>query len=229
MTITLSSEDYPIIEIPEDKNGLPLITTSDIVELVPIIQDKRNEYLLCISVDGDRRPLSIRIVAIGSRNQATLSIPDILRSALSDGASGIIMVHNHPSGSAKHSKGDISAMESVEDAAKLVGLTFLDSIVVCGEDYSTLPTEYKREHQIESARTAKSYILLIIDAIENIGNTMSSIGLVALSFIVFFMSIDAISGNLSVEQLLQIRILILLYPLCWCMKIGAQIAKRLFE
>ena len=180
---------------------MPLLLTSDIVDLVPIIQDKRNEYLLCISVDGDRRPLSIRIVAIGSRNQATLSIPDILRSALSDGASGIIMVHNHPSGSAKHSKGDISAMETLEESAKTVGLVLLDSVVVCGGDYTTFPTLYKKERQIESARVSKNYVLLVVDAIENIGNTMAPVALAMLSFVFFFMSIDAIGDNLSVEQL----------------------------
>lgn len=123
----------------------------------------------------------------------------------------------------------LPSRQRISDVEKELRLVFLDSVVVCGDDYSTLPTAYKKEHRIESTRTAKSYILIILDAIENIGNTMAPIGLVALSFVIFFMCIDAINETLLVSQLSQMTTLILLYPICWSMKTGAQITKGAFE
>lgn len=55
---------------------------------------------------------------------------EVVKRALEIGAAAIIMVHNHPSGSAKPSKADIAMTREVEDAAGKLGIVLHDHVIV---------------------------------------------------------------------------------------------------
>ena len=121
------SNGYPVVEIPPHLKDTPVAEGSDVFALSNLYNNQPNEYLLCVAVDASRKPLTMRIVAIGGRSQATLSIPDIMRSAVSDGATGLIFLHNHPNGDLTPSRADNECLEALEDAAdtlqiKVVGM-----------------------------------------------------------------------------------------------------------
>ena len=48
------------------------------------------------------------------------------------------MVHNNPSGDATPGKEDLKTTENVKAAAKIMGLQFLDHIVIGGNDYTSI-------------------------------------------------------------------------------------------
>lgn len=50
--------------------------------------------------------------------------------ALLSGAAGIILVHNHPSGSIIPSKADINLTEKVKEICMLMGIDFMDHIII---------------------------------------------------------------------------------------------------
>lgn len=55
---------------------------------------------------------------------------EVIKRALELGASNIILMHNHPSGDHTPSKGDISITKQVIDAAKAVGISVHDHIII---------------------------------------------------------------------------------------------------
>ena len=55
---------------------------------------------------------------------------EVVKRALDLGASGIIMVHNHPSGDPTPSTADIDMTRQVATAAKALGISLHDHIVV---------------------------------------------------------------------------------------------------
>ena len=55
--------------------------------------------------------------------------------ALLSGAAGIILVHNHPSGSIVPSKEDINETERINEICILMGIDFLDHIIIGGDDF----------------------------------------------------------------------------------------------
>jgi len=226
MPTILSHEDYPHIEIPSEKRNLPLINTSDIVELIEPHFKKQYEHLMCISLDGNKIPLAIRIVAIGGRTQATLSIPDILRSVISDGAHGIILVHNHSIGTADHSKGDLSVMKSIRDAAALFQIILVDSIVIGNDGYKTISTNYTNQ-SIPTQNKTRLYSLLLMQYIEELGKSFMPVSLVALAICVFVLYINAINNASVVAPIPEITTLILLYPIAWGMKTGGNFVRIL--
>ena len=52
--------------------------------------------------------------------------------------SGIIMVHNHPSGRLKPSEADRKITEKLKAACALVDIQFLDSIIITREGYYSM-------------------------------------------------------------------------------------------
>lgn len=217
------NDTFPKIKFSNDRQT-PLISGSDAVDLVkPYLVDKLNENLLCITVTGDRIPITIRIVSIGARQQATLSIPDIMRSVILDGASGMIMVHNHPSGSAKHSDGDLKSMKILESAAETLGISFENSIVISKEGYQAV----KGLQNGTSTKTTVTInpMIVALNGLEQIGSTMRPLGLVLLSISVFLLYAEASIGAPIEGTASTITPLILLYPISWAVETVSRILR----
>ena len=77
-------------------------------------------------------------VAIGSTDSAVMSIREIIRKAVSFGASGIILVHNHPSGMTEPSRDDIMLSKKLKEASELLNLKLVDSLIIGDGSYTSL-------------------------------------------------------------------------------------------
>ena len=56
------------------------------------------------------------------------------RTAISSGATGIIAVHNHPSGDPTPSKADLGITKKLKSSGEVLGIRFLDHIVIGSPD-----------------------------------------------------------------------------------------------
>jgi DNA repair protein RadC len=66
-------------------------------------------------------------------------VPDILRAALADAASRMVLIHNHPSGDPDPSVEDIVLTRLVAGAAAVVGMPLTDHVIVTSTgDYVSL-------------------------------------------------------------------------------------------
>ncbi len=63
---------------------------------------------------------------------------EVVKRALELSASALIMVHNHPSGDPKPSRADIEMTRQVRDAAKAVGITLHDHLVIGRAGHASL-------------------------------------------------------------------------------------------
>lgn len=54
------------------------------------------------------------------------------------GAPKIILVHNHPSGDSKPSKGDFQITDRIYEASELLGIQFLDHIVIGDGNFQSI-------------------------------------------------------------------------------------------
>ena len=85
-------------------------------------------WLLCL--DGRNALKTARRVAQGGAHGCALTARDVLTPALRDGASAIVLVHNHPSGVPTPSPEDLAMTRAVARAAEVVGIPLLDHVVV---------------------------------------------------------------------------------------------------
>ena len=65
----------------------------------------------------------------------------ILKQALLDGASKIILAHNHPSGNLKPSEADISITKKIKESAKLMDIALLDHLIITQHSYFSFADE----------------------------------------------------------------------------------------
>ena len=89
-----------------------------------------HEEVWLLSLDGKYGLKSARRIAQGGLHGCALLTRDVLAPALRDGASAIVLVHNHPSGDPTPSTEDIAMTRSIRAAAELVGVPLLDHVVV---------------------------------------------------------------------------------------------------
>ena len=74
--------------------------------------------------------IDARTLFIGTVNGANVHPRDIFREAVRRNAVSIIVGHNHPSGDVTPSREDFSLTKRLQEAAKIIGVNFLDHIIL---------------------------------------------------------------------------------------------------
>jgi DNA repair protein RadC len=97
-----------------------------------------HEELWVLALDGQHRVRAARRVASGGLHGIHVSVRDPLRFALREGASAMVLVHNHPSGDPTPSLEDLRFTEQLAAAADAVGTPLLDHVVVGGDRYRSM-------------------------------------------------------------------------------------------
>jgi DNA repair protein RadC len=88
------------------------------------------ERLGAIYLDSRNRVLREREVYVGTVSTATVSTRDVIRFALDDAATSVIVFHNHPSGDPTPSADDIVFTRKLAEAASLFSIALLDHLIV---------------------------------------------------------------------------------------------------
>lgn len=96
------------------------------------------ELLLAFYLDAQNILLHRATVGLGSINCTRNRPVDILRPGLLHGAFGLILVHNHPSGTLEPSAEDIAFSNNMSKACETVGMQLFDHLVVTCDGYTSL-------------------------------------------------------------------------------------------
>lgn len=123
----LLDPDRPIIDSPEAA-----------VEQLADIRDKKQEYFICLTLDGANRLIAKRIITIGTLTSSLVHPREVFADAITDRAASIIVAHNHPSGNLAPSEADKSVTLRLEKAGEMVGISVVDHLIVTKESYSSI-------------------------------------------------------------------------------------------
>jgi DNA repair protein RadC len=97
------------------------------------LQVERREVFGFLTVDGRHRLIRSHEHSIGTRTQAPVDPAELFRKALGDGAAGVLLYHNHPSGQLEPSRDDLELTRRMVRAGELVGVAIYDHVIVgCG-------------------------------------------------------------------------------------------------
>ena len=123
----LLDSDQPIIDSPEKA-----------VELLADIRDKKQEYFVCLTLDGANRLIAKRVVTIGTLTASLVHPREVFADAIADRAASIIVAHNHPSGSLRPSQVDIAMTERLKHAGELLGITLVYHLLITKQSFRTI-------------------------------------------------------------------------------------------
>ena len=112
------------------KESIVIQKAEDILPLIARIANKKQEYFLCISLNGANEVIGNRVVTVGLLNTNQVHPREVFVDAISDRAASVILAHNHPSGVLKPSPDDIATTRQLVDAGKILGISVLDHIII---------------------------------------------------------------------------------------------------
>jgi DNA repair protein RadC len=110
----------------------------DILPLVLDIVDKKQEYLVCITLNGANEVIEKRVITVGLLNKNQIHPREVFADAISDRAASVILAHNHPSGVVEPSSDDIVSTKQLADSGKMIGIEVLDHVIVTRNGYLSL-------------------------------------------------------------------------------------------
>lgn len=115
------------IETPED--AYPLFRAA-----VPLAGAREGFFVL--PIDAQRRPICKPVlVSLGHLpGTAAIELGEVFRTAFKVNADAIIVAHNHPSGDPTPSKADMQLTSALQSTARLLGIKFLDHLVLGSPD-----------------------------------------------------------------------------------------------
>ncbi len=119
--------ERPIIDSPEKA-----------VAQLSDIRDKKQEYFVCLTLDGANRLIAKRIITIGTLTSSLVHPREVFADAITDRAASIIVAHNHPSGSLIASSPDNAITRRLVDAGALLGIALIDHVIVASSGFVSI-------------------------------------------------------------------------------------------
>ncbi|MCX8074385.1 MAG: DNA repair protein RadC [Clostridia bacterium] len=122
-----------------DRSSIKMTCPKDVYNLViESYIGKKQEILKTILVNNSNKLISIITNAQGSTNMAIVGIKEIFSEPIKQMASGIFIVHNHPSGVTIPSKNDIEFTKKIKENGEIFGIKLLDHIIISDNGYTSL-------------------------------------------------------------------------------------------
>lgn len=120
LRLNIPTEERPAINSPADAAAL--------VQFDMSLLEK--EHLRVLLLDRRNRVLDTEEIYQGSVSSSQIRVGEVLRPAIKQLASAIIVVHNHPSGDPTPSPDDVAVTRAIVQGGKLLDVEVLDHLVI---------------------------------------------------------------------------------------------------
>jgi len=131
---------YNVLKLDQENEKIKFRSPTDagqyFASLLGTKKDK--ERFLVAFLDNSNSIIELRTVSEGSTNMAVVYPRDILKMAIANDCSSIMLSHNHPGGSLKASREDIALTQRIVDIFKPLDIKVLDHIIVGGYSFSSM-------------------------------------------------------------------------------------------
>jgi DNA repair protein RadC len=107
----------------------------------PITRDLDHEECWILLLNKANRLIAKEMISCGGLDSTVIDNKAIIRRAINRKASAVILVHNHPSGSALPGTADIQATKQLDKALKACDISLLDHVVIAQDSYYSFADE----------------------------------------------------------------------------------------
>ncbi|MFZ0447133.1 MAG: DNA repair protein RadC [Bacillus sp. (in: firmicutes)] len=94
------------------------------------IADEDREVFLVMCLNTKNQVIALHRAHVGSLNASIVHPRDVMKCAILNNASSIIVSHQHPSGNPQHSREDLEVTKRLAEAGKIIGIELLDHVIV---------------------------------------------------------------------------------------------------
>jgi DNA repair protein RadC len=123
------------VDMSTSKKQVVVESVEDIVFLFSHIRHLKKEHCYGVYLDVRKRVIKIELLTVGTIDSTIISSRCVFEPALSLGAAGVVLVHNHPSGESNPSEADVKVTEQLVESGKILEIQFVDHIIIGREGY----------------------------------------------------------------------------------------------
>ena len=131
---------------PSNYKAITIRKPQDIADmLLEEFQYEKKEISRAFMLDSRNRIIKIENIAIGGSNFVDMGIKQIILIALKTEADKVLLVHNHPTGSATPSMQDIKFTDKLFNALLIFEIDLLDHIVIGEMEYVSIYEQLQKK------------------------------------------------------------------------------------
>ena len=101
----------------------------------PLLADLPHEEFWVLFLNRSNRVINRMKLSQGGISGTVTDVRMIMKQAIENLASGIIVCHNHPSGNLNPSESDTKITGKIKDAGNMIDIQLLDHIIIYGKEY----------------------------------------------------------------------------------------------
>jgi DNA repair protein RadC len=103
--------------------------------IAPIIADLNHEEFWVLFLNRNNEVTERRKISQGGSSSTVVDVKMLFKTAIELNASGIIAVHNHPSGSLQPSKEDLTLTKKIKEAGLILDVKLMDHLIISERGY----------------------------------------------------------------------------------------------
>jgi DNA repair protein RadC len=100
------------------------------IHFARLIADAVQEEFHVITLNSKAKVIGTHQITVGTLDASLVHPREVFRPAIKDGATSIVLAHNHPSGDPEPSREDIAVTTRIDEVGRLIGIAVLDHIVL---------------------------------------------------------------------------------------------------
>ena len=117
-------------------------SSSSVFELMqPVIGELEHEEFWIIYLNNSNKVIQKHLLSKGGITGTLVDVRLVLKNALHWGATGLILTHNHPSGTIKPSQADRQVTQKLKTAAESLDIKVLDHVIITEKAYFSFADE----------------------------------------------------------------------------------------
>jgi len=117
-------------------------SSADVYEIIKAeLMDQPIEQFWVLLLSRNNKVIKKQLISTGGVSGTVADPKVIFKAALDVLASGLILIHNHPSGNLKPSQADIQLTKKMKDSGKLLEIPILDHLIFTDDGYFSFADE----------------------------------------------------------------------------------------
>ena len=133
--LKMVKEDSALYEVPVIKSPTEVYQAAK--QLLALHEEPEEDFcILCLNTKN--KIVGVHTISIGSLNASIVHPREVFKAAMLNNASGIICLHNHPSGDPEPSRDDIEITRRLVEAGEIMGIKVLDHVIIGEQSYLSM-------------------------------------------------------------------------------------------
>ncbi|MDR0745199.1 MAG: DNA repair protein RadC [Mediterranea sp.] len=129
-------------KMQEVKERVQITCSKDIYEMFhPVLCDLPQEEFWILLTNQSNKVIEKLRISTGGIDGTYADVRSILREAILHRATGVVLIHNHPSGNPAPSVGDKKVTSAIRQGAQTMNIRLTDHVIICDGTYYSFADE----------------------------------------------------------------------------------------